>query len=132
MDEVKLDRGHISVSAAKAKTARRRLVPIAPNLKEWLKPFVAQNGNGKVWPSDFQHYHAAVAELCQATGIKWQLNGLRHSFASYHLAKHGDAARLALDLGHTTTNLIFSNYRELVTPEDAGRYWNIFPEGGAK
>ena len=34
---------------------------------------------------------------------------------------------LALDMGHTTTAMIFANYREIVTPEEADRYWQIFP-----
>jgi integrase len=32
---------------------------------------------------------------------KWPLNGFRHSYASYHLAHFKDAARLALEMGHT-------------------------------
>ena len=42
-------------------------------------------------------------------------------------AKYQDAARLALDMGHSTTKTIFTNYREIVTPEEAERYWHIFP-----
>jgi hypothetical protein len=30
-------------------------------------------------------------------------------------------------MSHTSTKLIFSNYREIVTPDEAERYWNIFP-----
>ena len=58
-------------------------------------------------------------------------NGLRHSFGSYHLAKHGNANALALEMGHTTTKEIFAHYRELVRPEDAERYWNIRPQSAA-
>jgi hypothetical protein len=53
---------------------------------------------------------------------------LRHSFASYHLAYHRDAARTALELGHKSTTLLFTNYRELVTKSDAIRYWAIKPQ----
>ena len=34
--------------------------------------------------------------------------------------------RLALDMGHVTPHMIFNHYREIVTPEEAERYWNIF------
>jgi hypothetical protein len=57
----------------------------------------------------------------------WPNNGLRHSFASYHLAHLGDAARLALELGHTNQELLFRHYRELVTPDQAEKYWSIRP-----
>ena len=50
---------------------------------------------------------------------------MRHSFASYHLAYHRDAARTALELGHKSTTLLFTNYRELVTKAAAIRYWAI-------
>jgi len=65
--------------------------------------------------------------LAKNAGVEIPRNALRHSFASYHLAKFGDAARLALDMGHTTTKLIFEHYREIVRPDDGERYFNIFP-----
>ena len=37
-NEIDLIRGHIEVTAAKAKSARRRIVPIQPNLAAWLQP----------------------------------------------------------------------------------------------
>src|SRR5262249_38050452 len=37
--EVDLARGHIEVKAAKAKSARRRIIPILPNLAAWLGPY---------------------------------------------------------------------------------------------
>jgi integrase len=57
----------------------------------------------------------------------WPSNGLRHSFASYHLAHFRNAALLALELGHTNQEITFRHYRELVTPEAAKKYWNIRP-----
>jgi hypothetical protein len=30
-----------------------------------------------------------------------------------------------------TSAMIFSNYREIVTPKEAERYWNIFPGAAA-
>jgi integrase len=52
---------------------------------------------------------------------------LRHSYASFHLAFHQNAAALALQTGHTSQAMIFSNYREVVTKQDAERYWSIRP-----
>jgi hypothetical protein len=43
------------------------------------------------------------------------------------LAKHQNAAQLALEMGHVGPQMIFAHYRELVTPEEAQRYWNILP-----
>lgn len=43
-NEVDLLRGHIEVKAAKAKSARRRIVPMQPNLSRWLQPYARMTG----------------------------------------------------------------------------------------
>jgi hypothetical protein len=35
-------------------------------------------------------------------------------------------------MGHVSPHMIFSNYREIVTPEEAERYWHIFPPAHAE
>jgi integrase len=121
--EIRLDRGFIEVSAAKAKTASRRLVTILPNLKAWLTR--VRRSEGPVTPPNVRFKLDTARKLA---GIRpWPQNGLRHSFASYHLAKFQDAPALALQMGHTTTAMLFAHYREVVTPEHAGAYWDILP-----
>jgi len=58
---------------------------------------------------------------------RWPNNGLRHSFASYRLAAIHDAPRVSVDLGHTSPQMLYSTYRELVLPTEAERYWKIEP-----
>jgi integrase len=124
--DVELVRGLIHVASHKTKTARRRLVTIQPNLAAWLAPFAGRKG--KVY-YERGNYHHATSTLAAALGQKWPQNGLRHSFASYHLARFQNANQLALELGHTSTRLIFEHYRELVSPEAALAYWSIQPPG---
>ena len=38
-----------------------------------------------------------------------------------------DAARLALEMDHTDTSMIFGHYRELVRADQAAKYWPIEP-----
>jgi integrase len=125
--EIDLARCYVTVTAAKAKTAARRLIPIAPNLADWLRPYAGSSG--AVWPGTEYAYHYAINAVVSRTSSlrKRPQNGFRHSFASYYLAEHQNAAELALHLGHTSTKLIFSTYRELVTPEAAHEYWRIRP-----
>jgi integrase len=63
-----------------------------------------------------------------AAGIEnWPVNALRHSFASYHLARGQNAAQTSLQLGHAESAILFRHYRELVTAEAAEAFWQIFP-----
>jgi integrase len=121
--EIDFDENLIEVTAKKAKTARRRLVEMQPNLREWLLP--VRKHAGKITPANFRKQFEAVRTAARIP--EWPDNALRHSFASYHIAHFKDAKSLALEMGHTTTTLIFSNYRQLVKPKEAEKYWNIKP-----
>ena len=123
--EVALERGFIEITAGKAKSSRRRLVKIEPKLAQWLAPYAGQTGS--VWALGWRSYHEATARLCGDLGLAWPENGLRHSFASYHLALFRDAPALALEMGHTSPRMVFDHYREVVSPEAARRFWGIRP-----
>jgi integrase len=126
--EVDLRSGLIEVTAAKSKSARRRFVRIRPNLAQWLKPYAKHRGS--VTPSDYRELLDTARE---AAGIEtWPNNALRHGFASYHLAKFKDAAALALEMGHTNSNLVFQHYRQLVKPKQAEQYWKLAPAKSAR
>jgi integrase len=125
--EVDLARGHIEIKAAKAKSARRRIVPIQPNLAAWLRPYSGLEG--RVVPVGARKKLDRVRRAAGLTA--WPQNGLKHSFASYRLAATHDAPRVASELGHTNPHMLYSTYRELVLPEEAERYWTIAPLSGA-
>jgi integrase len=125
--DVDVVRGHVQVGVEHAKGARRRLVDIPANLKAWLRPYADRTG--KLWPRTLMEFYRDLHTARISAGItNWPNNALRHSYASYHLAHHQNAAALALQMGHTSQNMIFSNYRELVTREAAERYWKIWPK----
>jgi len=120
--DINLKQGHIEVNAAKAKTAQRRLVPIQSNLKAWLK--LAATSPGLVF--QLKTINHIVADFAREQKIAWPKNGLRHSYASYRLADCLDAPQLALEMGNSP-QVIFRNYRELVTPKQAKKWWEIRP-----
>jgi integrase len=120
-------RGHITVAADKAKTATRRLVPILPNLAEYLRPY--HRATGHLFKGRAQERAVSFAKK---TGINpWPINCLRHSYASYRLAATADAARVALELGNSPAKL-FSNYRELADEHDAAAWFAISPKRSKK
>jgi integrase len=126
--EVDFESGLIEVKAEKAKTAQRRFVTMQPNLREWLMP--GRKHKGRITTEDFRQQFDDVRVA--AGVIEWPDNGLRHSFASYHLAHFKNAASTALELGHHDSRITFAHYRELVKPKEAERYWNIKPTASAK
>jgi len=72
--EIDLKRGYIEVKASKAKSARRRLIGIQPNLAVWLAPHTSISG--AIVPTNARTkidrvWHAAELQY-------WPLNGLRH------------------------------------------------------
>ncbi len=122
--EVDQKRGHIKIKSGKATSARRRIIEMQPNLREWLRPYAELTGS--VVPVNPRKKLDLVRK---AAGLaRWPQNGLRHSFASYRLAATHDAPRVASELGHTSPKMLYSTYRELVLPEEGERYWKLIPE----
>jgi integrase len=120
-------RGHITVAAHKAKTASRRLVPIQPNLMQWLSSWHGRQG--KLFASR-RSTDYAIASVKQ-NGDNWPENGLRHSYATYRLAATADSARVALEMGNSVAKLM-RNYRELADEHDAKAWFAITPKRSKK
>lgn len=115
-DALLLDRGYVEVHAHKAKTRRRRLVKIQPALAAWLAL------GGTLRPMS-EH---TVRDVVKGSGVPWLHNVTRHSFVSYHLAMWENAARTALEAGHAE-QVLFNNYRAVVSNEQARAFWSLFP-----
>jgi integrase len=137
--DIDMDEGLIDVGADKSKTARQRYVKILPSLQEWLAPL---RGKGPIQQYNFRRrYDNARSQAGFAVRgnqrrlsneqlkslVSWPHDALRHSFASYYVAAFENASALALQLGHTSTALIFSNYRHRVKQRDALRYFSVTP-----
>ncbi|WP_395719405.1 tyrosine recombinase XerC [Prosthecobacter sp.] len=123
--EINLKRGFIEVTAEDAKSSQRRLVEITPNLRAWLEPHARLSGPVRLTEMRHRDRFNLARKVAD---VAWPANACRHSFASYHLALHQDAAKTALQLGHTNTAVLFQHYRELTTPEDAKTFFAITPE----
>lgn len=125
-ENVQLDRGFVEVLATVAKSRKRRIVEISQNARVWLL-------NIKFVPRTPKWYARQLPKLRKLAGqvlgrpFPWPKNCLRHSFASYHLAMHGSADKTALQMGHRSTDMLFRHYRELVTKEEAEKFWVIVP-----
>jgi len=137
-EEISLEKGLITIAAAKSKTAQHRYVKILPCLDAWLRPLIA---TGLIQKHNFRRRYDETRRLAgfalrgnrrkrhreNGSLVPWPHNALRHSFASYHLAKFQNAPALALELGHQSNALIFSNYRRRVSESEATEYFNLMP-----
>jgi integrase len=123
--EINFEKGHIEVKGRKAKTATRRLVPIQPNLAEWLAPY--RGRSGKLFQS--RRLVDSAIKFAKRAGIPWTANVLRHSYATYRLSILPDAPRVALEMGNSPAKL-FTNYRELDRHNHAPEWFAIEPPKG--
>jgi hypothetical protein len=89
---------------------------------------VAQT-RGQDDPANFNHrWHALIVVAKAKMGFeKWPHDCLRHSYCSYYLAAHENAAKTALQAGHTES-ILFRHYRKLVKKEQAEKFWAVYPK----
>jgi integrase len=137
--DVRFDAEIIEIHAGNAKTATRRTVPILPNLRVWLEKHKQESGPVCSFANVTDQIVSLLTKINKARKeaaregeeveeFKWKHNGLRHSFISYRVAEIKNVAQVALEAGNSPA-MIFSNYRELVTPQDAKAWFGIVPAG---
>jgi integrase len=122
--DIRFETGFVVVEAGKAKTASRRQIEMSANLRAWLTPYTKKTG--KVMLRNDDQLYKALRELSATAKVPWKNNALRHSYISYRVAESGDVNRTALEAGNSPA-MIFSNYRELVTPQEAKKWFSILP-----
>jgi integrase len=125
---VDLIEGHIEIAATVSKTGRRRIIDIEPNLADWLNHYMANYGEavGKVTPTS--NLRSRLREVRKAGGLNdWTQDVMRHSYASYWLAHHGDINRLTLFMGHESAHMLWKHYHKASKRKEAAKYWQIMP-----
>lgn len=120
----------IAADADITKTEARRLIPILPNLKAWLREYKPQEA---LSPKVDARTWAALTELIRKAGVEPRHNGFRDSYVSYRMADLRDAAKVSEETGHSARQLRRS-YMELrlpdkrvITPGLAKDYFAIRP-----
>lgn len=105
------------------KTNARRTVDIPDNLYAWLKEFAPKDG--EIVP--VKDTINIPQDRRDAAGIIWKQNALRHSFCSYHLSKHRNAA-LTSELAGNSVQVVRSAYKALVTRTATDEWFEITPD----
>lgn len=130
-EDVNLEEGTVIVRAANAKTRQRRVVELSENALAWLTSAegVGLRAKGKpgerVCPANLKRMWPVFWRACGLAA--WKNNALRHTFASMHLAMHGDEARLQTMMGHESGPMLHRHYKALVTRKEAEVFWGLKP-----
>jgi integrase len=137
-EDIRLADRHIVIGKDAAKTASRRIVPIANNLAAWLALTPEAKRKGKVWTGGWLYKAQQVTAAATAVeadpgkdipakaAVKWKANALRHSFASYSFALSNDAGRIAGIMGNSPA-IVNRHYRQLTTAAVAQKWFAVCP-----
>jgi integrase len=101
---------------------RRRIAPLTAPAAAWLADW--KNKRGRVLPIDQPEHR--VKDVCEATGVKWKKNGLRHSFITYRVAMEKDFVRVAYEAGNSPA-MIRSNYDAVATEAEGKLWFSVMP-----
>ena len=122
------------------KTNDRRVLELSANAVKWLK----------LWLKGIPELRACRTALVgsadegglrKAAGLRpWPHDVLRHCFASYFHATHGDKTRLQNQMGHSESeDTLDRHYRAVqiargkaLTEKEAAAFWRIAPDSVAR
>jgi hypothetical protein len=140
----KMDWSQVPITGRRIKVPRyigknrrnRRPYPVnvEPNLIEWLKPYKKEKGSllalskapqSRDEPSK-RRTHDLIWDAAEKAGIDLPRNFGRNTFISMHVEKHKQKGWTAL-LADTSEAIIDRDYLDMVEPEDAKRFWEIYP-----
>lgn len=123
---VHFDKMAIILTRDVTKTRKRRIIPMQENLIAWLTPFKGESGRiCEQWARP-QAAFQAWDRYAKKHGIDAGGNRFRHSYISYRTAQTSDLAKVSLESGNSV-NVIQESYLELVTADEAGKWFSIFP-----
>lgn len=121
----------IVLPASKHKTGRRHVLEGLPeNLWAWIKNVdLIEDANWKKrpWLMSVPVYNKEKKAAFERAGLKLKGNILRHSFCSYHIAHHQDAAKTAVLMQHSNQSMIYRHYKGMAMRADAAGYFAIMP-----
>lgn len=113
---------HVLANVAR-KIGTDRIIPIQPNLREWLWRY--RKPNGPV--CDIANVANDLADLAKRAEIEWISNGPRKSSISYRLSVIKNIEQTAHE-GGTSPERIRKNYKKTIPESEGKRWYAIFPE----
>jgi integrase len=136
--EVKYDEKRVIVPRYKGKNQLRYRVTLSENALAWLKPHIKETGSILVPATATNRFskqmgrpsyvatRGRILKAAEKAGVKLPDNAGRHTFISMHVAHHESLDKTALEADNSA-QIIKKDYLDIVTREDAAKYWNIKP-----
>jgi integrase len=119
---VNLLTGYITLETSVAKTKKKRMVPITPNMKAWLLP-VARS-RGPVAPDNVDE---AKKQTYKRAGITtWTHDATRHSFGTYEMARTKNIGLVSEIMGNSP-GVVKRHYQTAVEFELGDEFFAIMP-----
>ncbi len=111
-----------TLTVSEAKTRRRRIVPLHAKAVALLAACPLRTGKLSPSNSTVRRFKRTAS---RALGLKgWPSDLLRHTAASYLLALHGDAGKVATMLGNSSSVLL-SHYHQPVKEAECAEFWRV-------
>jgi integrase len=130
-NSVKLDgdNPYVFVSGDCSKTHYKRNVYLSDNLLHWLQWWKSTFPRLPLIPE--RDHKEALTRFRRRLPFNWIHDGMRHSYATYHLAKHSNLDLLEDQTG-TAKHTLKRHYIDRTTKEAAEKYWSIMPTEDGK
>ena len=114
----------INVNKEQSKQGRAMRPRNVP-LEEAVVRHLPKGSGSLIGESNLWRCHRGMPAEAKFGEDRFRLNSLRHSYASYHLARYQSPDRTALALGHTSPKLLWETYGNAVSRRDAEAYFNL-------
>lgn len=111
----------ITLRAQHSKTGGCRHIQLYPVLRAWLREHGVEQG--RICPPNWARRWRRLRDAAGLT--PWRQDVLRHTFASYHAKQFHDFARLQVDMGHRSAELLRTRYLSMqgLTAAHARLFW---------
>lgn len=123
-ENVREEYAYIEINAEFSKVRSRRIVTLEPNASAWLK---YAHSIGSLLPVTIHQKGNFVRTFKRLLKMeRWHADILRHTAASFLLAKHQNPGTVSFWLGNSP-GILLTHYKSLVTREQAEKFFSILP-----
>jgi len=131
-EDINLQTRQIKVRGETSKTGKSRYVDLEPEAVALLRPYGKQTGpiigpSLFLWTKLWQDVRAVagwrfVGRKLNVKGKEWPDDVLRHTYATYWLARHNDRQRLVELMGNSA-KVVATHYRRAVPKAETTAFW---------